>query len=431
MNLRTFQINHQNHLEIGGVDVTVLAKTYQTPLYVMDEQAIRNQCRTFQKAFSHPKIQTEVIYASKAFLNIAMCELIKQEGLSLDVVSGGELYTALRAKFPTRKIYFHGNNKSIQELEFALENQVGTIIIDHEGEFKQLQKLKTKSQRVMLRINPGIEAHTHEYIRTTHHNSKFGVSIYDPKTLDLITQISKTKHLEFVGFHSHIGSQIFEEASLIDHAKAVLAFSKTVQEQLGICIPELNIGGGFGVYYTAEDQPIDLKQFLPQLLETLETYCQQIQVPYPKILIEPGRAIVAEAGITLYEIASIKETYGGKNYLFVDGSMADHMRTALYQAKYEAVVANKMHLENSKTMTVTGKACESGDILIKEIELPEAKPNDLLAVFSTGAYHYSMASNYNRLPKPAVVFVKDGKSKLVVKRETYADLVAHDLNLEV
>jgi len=424
-------INNQNHLEIGGVDIRELVSKYQTPLYVMDETKIRKQCQVFQSLFKHKMVSTEIIYASKAFLNIAMCELIHQEGLSLDVVSGGEMYTAISAGFPTSKLYFHGNNKSLDELKLALDYHVGTIVLDNIDELNRLSSLIIKNQkiRVMLRINPGIDAHTHEYIRTTKNDSKFGVSIFDPSTLLLIQTIHNHPSLDFVGFHSHIGSQIFEENSFKELAITNLKYIAHVKKQLGIDIKELNLGGGFGVHYTKEDKPFILESFLPELLDFIYTTAKELEILIPKVLIEPGRAIVAEAGYTLYTISGTKETYGGKNFLFTDGSMADHLRTALYQAKYDAAIANRINDRVEKNYTVTGKACESGDIIIKDVLLPIPKENDILVVYSTGAYHYSMSSNYNRLLKPAVVFAANGKSKLVVKKETYEDLIRNDLRL--
>ena len=424
-------LSHPNHLKIGGVDVLELVKNYQTPLYVMDETKIRKQCQTFMTSFKHKRVATEVIYASKAFLNIAMCELIQEEGLSLDVVSGGELFTAISAGFPVSKIFFHGNNKSIDELKLALEHQIKTIVLDNADELNRLSSIIKKDQkvRIMLRINPGIDAHTHEYIRTTKNDSKFGVSIFDPKTLFLIQSIHQHPSLEFVGFHSHIGSQIFEENSFKELAITNLKYIAHVYKQLGIETKELNLGGGFGAHYTKEDKPFVLESFLPQLLETIDLISKELDIKTPKILIEPGRAIVAEAGYTLYTISGTKETFGGKNFVFTDGSMADHLRTALYQAKYHATIGNRVNDTVEKNYTVTGKACESGDIIIKEIMLPVPKENDILVVYSTGAYHYSMSSNYNRLLKPAVVFASNGKSKVVVKRETYLDLIRNDLRL--
>ena len=418
-----------NEFMIGGIFASELAKKYQTPLYVMDENKIRNQCQMFHKSFCYPNIQTEVIYASKAFLTLAMCQLIKEEGLSLDVVSSGELYTAIKANFPVEKIYFHGNNKSKEELHMALKHQIGRLIIDNQNEFDLLTELISEDEQinVLLRINPGIEAHTHEYIKTTKNDSKFGVSIYDEDTINLIKKIDKHPSIHFKGFHSHIGSQILKEDAFFEHAKVVLAFAKKVKIATHVRVEEMNLGGGFGVKYTDSDQPFSYETFFPRFLDMIVNESRKLNVKTPKVMIEPGRAIVAEAGYTLYTISGVKETYGKKNYIFVDGSMADHMRTALYQATYHAVIANKHQETSKKTYTVAGKACESGDVIIREINLPKPNKDDILVVFSTGAYHYSMSSNYNRLLKPAVVFVSEKTSRLVVKRETYEDLIRNDL----
>lgn len=417
-----------NELVIGGVSVSNLKETYDTPLYVIDEGQVRSTCQSFLNGFKHPLVETEVIYASKAFLTKAMVSLIQEEGLSLDVVSGGELYTAYKANYPMEKVYFHGNNKSVDELKLAIKLNVGTIIIDNAHEFNVLESLiDTLPMNVLLRINPGIEAHTHEFIATTKNDSKFGLSIFDEATLTLIKTMSESSKVNFLGFHSHIGSQIFEEKSFFEHVKAVLNYVKQLNETHGIHVKTINLGGGFGVKYVDEDRPIVDATFLSRLAAYVGELSQQLEVDTPKVCIEPGRAIIANAGVTLYTVGTTKKTYGGKHYVFVDGSMADHIRTALYDASYKAVLANRLDEAHEQVFTITGKACESGDIIVKNAYLPLPKPNDLLAVLSTGAYHYSMASNYNRLLKPAVVFCHNGESRLVVKRETYDDLLRNDL----
>lgn len=417
-------------LTIGGVSVDTLKEKYGTPLYIMDEGAIRAKARLFKAAFVHPALASEVIYASKAFLTKAMAKLIAEEGLSLDVVSGGELYTALQAGFPASRIYFHGNNKSEEELKEALTAGVGTIVIDNETELTRLLGLLETDpvpggQAVLLRVNPGIEAHTHEYISTTKNDSKFGLSIFEEATRALIRTLASRPELSFRGLHCHIGSQVFEEASYQKEAEAMLGYVSSLAEE-GIRLPVLNLGGGFGVGYVEADRPLDLADFLPHFLEFIYQTALKFDLLPLKILIEPGRSLVANAGITLYEVGGTKATPGGREYVFVDGSMADHIRTALYGASYTAVLANRMDEAPDHCYTVTGKACESGDILVREAKLPVPESGDLLAILCTGAYHYSMASNYNRLTKPAVVFVQDGKDRLVVKRETYQDLIRND-----
>lgn len=416
------------HLYISGVDATWLADTYGTPLYVMDESLIRKQCKAFKSSFSHPSVQTEVIYASKAFLTLSMAKLINQEGLSMDVVSGGELYTAIKSGFPMERIFFHGNNKSEEEIRMAINHHVGTIVIDNEDEWDLLSHMSFQGKRrLMLRINPGIEAHTHEYIKTTKNDSKFGLSVYDPKTLEVIEKIYRHPQFECVGFHTHIGSQIFETESFMELAKSMMEYASIVYKKIGMKVREINLGGGFGARYTQADTPFDIFACFPQLLSLMVDEANRLNLEIPKVLIEPGRSIVAEAGYTLYRVGGTKKTFGGKHFIFVDGSMADHIRTALYQATYQAVIASDLSRKGCETYTVTGKACESGDIIIREAKLPPVFKGDLLAVLTTGAYHYTMSSNYNRLLKPAVVFVSEGTSRLVVKRETYDDLIRNDL----
>lgn len=418
-------LTHPGHLMIGQLTATELVERFGTPLYVMDEKMIRNQMQLFKRAFVHPKLTSEVIYASKAFLTLAMCKLVEQEGLSLDVVSGGELYTAYKAGFPMERIYFHGNNKSVQELAMAIELGCGTIVLDNPYELQLLLPLLRQPQRVLLRVNPGIDAHTHEYIATTKHDSKFGLSTADPATLTLIQRLSDEPLIRFMGLHAHIGSQIFEADSYRKEAETLLKFIRDHQ----LNIAELNLGGGFGIAYTEQDHPLTLSEFLPSLLDHIADQIEALKLNHIKIMIEPGRSIVANAGTTLYTIATTKTTVNGKNYVFVDGSMADHIRTALYGAQYTAVVANRIDDTPSVHYTVTGKACESGDIIIKDAYLPACQSGDILAVLSTGAYHYTMSSNYNRLPRPAVVFVSDNEARIVVRRETYEDLIRNDLGV--
>jgi diaminopimelate decarboxylase len=417
-------VNTQHgHLMIGNYTARQLADRFGTPLYVIDEKHVRNQARLFIDSFTHPTLKTEVIYASKAFLTLAMCKLIEEEGLSLDVVSGGELYTAHIAQFNMNNVYFHGNNKSVEELNMALRFGVNTIVLDNESELERLIPLLSKPQKVLLRVNPGIEAHTHEYIATTKNDSKFGLSTADPATLTLIERLCQEPMIDFAGLHAHIGSQIFEAESFYKEADALLRFISDHE----LNVTELNLGGGFGVAYTHEDQPLSLFEFLRSLLEHISMTLTSLDLPVMKIMIEPGRSIVANAGTTLYTIGSTKTTINHKNYVFVDGSMADHIRTVLYGAQYTALLANRTDEPCDTHYTVTGKACESGDIIIKDAVLPRCNAGDILAVLSTGAYHYTMSSNYNRLPRPAVVFVNDDQARIVVKRETYEDLIRNDI----
>ena len=426
----TINANNKGHLEIGSCDTVNLVKEFGTPLYVIDEELVRNTCRLFKNNFSIDGIDTEVIYASKAFLNLAMSQLIAEEGLSLDVVSGGELFTALKANFPANKIYMHGNNKTETELTMAIEAKIGRIIVDNRQELELLEDLCEKLNKeidVLLRVNPGIDAHTHEYIQTSKNDSKFGESIFSDDINLIIKRFQNSSRLNLKGFHCHIGSQIFEEESFYQGISVMLDFINTVNKDCNFVTKELNLGGGFGVYYTSEDTPIDLRKCLKNMLVSLKEQLETLGLSIPKIIIEPGRSIIANAGTTLYEVGGTKNTYGGKHYIFVDGGMTDNPRTALYNAKYEALAANKINCNEKEIYTIAGKCCESGDVVIKDITLPIIERNDILAVLSTGAYNYSMASNYNRIARSAVVFVKNGQARLVVKRETYQDLIRNDV----
>ncbi|WP_254263174.1 diaminopimelate decarboxylase [Gemella haemolysans] len=417
-------------LNISGVGVSELKAQYGTPLYIYDENMLVNQCRTFINNFKSSKFNTEVLFASKAFSCLEVLRIASREGLGVDVVSLGEIHTAYKAGYNMKKAYFHGNNKTREELQYALEVGVGTIVIDNDYEYEMINEIVRESGNrvdVLLRINTGIDAHTHEYIKTAKDDSKFGYSVYDETIYELIADINNQSNLNFVGFHSHIGSQIFEKTSFFEAVKVVMEFTKKVQERLGLTISVLNLGGGFGVYYTEEDRPFELAEFLREYIEVVERESDNFGLDLTKVVIEPGRSLTCNAGSTLYSVGGVKNTFAGREYVFVDGGMADNPRYALYKAKYEAMLANKMNEEADTTYTVAGKCCESGDMLVMDAKLPKAEQGDLLLVSSTGAYNYSMSSNYNRLPKLPVVFVKDGTSRLVVKGETLEDLIRQDI----
>lgn len=417
-------------LNISGVGVGELKAQYGTPLYVYDENMLVNQCRTFINNFRSSRFDTEVLYASKAFSCLEVLRIANREGLGVDVVSLGEIHTAYKAGYDMKRAYFHGNNKTREELQYALEVGVGTIVIDNDYEYEMINEIVRKSGNtvdVLLRINTGIDAHTHEYIKTAKDDSKFGYSVYDETIYDLIADINNQSNLNFVGFHSHIGSQIFEKTSFFEAVKVVMEFTRRVQERLGLTISVLNLGGGFGVYYTEEDRPFELAEFLREYIEVVERESDNFGLDLTKVVIEPGRSLTCNAGSTLYSVGGVKKTFAGREYVFVDGGMADNPRYALYKAKYEAMLANKMNEQADTTYTVAGKCCESGDMLVMDAKLPKAEQGDLLLVSSTGAYNYSMSSNYNRLPKLPVVFVKDGTSRLVVKGETLEDLIKQDI----
>ena len=417
-------------LNISGVGVSELKAQYGTPLYVYDENMLVNQCRTFINNFKSSRFKTEVLYASKAFSCLEVLRIASREGLGVDVVSLGEIHTAYKAGYDMKRAYFHGNNKTREELQYALEVGVGTIVIDNDYEYEMINEIVRESGNtvdVLLRINTGIDAHTHEYIKTAKDDSKFGYSVYDETIYDLIADINNQSNLNFVGFHSHIGSQIFEKTSFFEAVKVVMEFTRRVQERLGLTISVLNLGGGFGVYYTEEDRPFELAEFLKEYIEVVERESDNFGLDLTKVVIEPGRSLTCNAGSTLYSVGGVKKTFAGREYVFVDGGMADNPRYALYKAKYEAMLANKMNEEADTTYTVAGKCCESGDMLVMDAKLHRAEQGDLLLVSSTGAYNYSMSSNYNRLPKLPVVFVKDGTSRLVVKGETLEDLIRQDI----
>lgn len=396
----------------------------------MDEELIRRNCRTYRDNLQKLHSNSEVIYAGKAFLTMGMCQLIEEEGLSLDVVSGGELYTAIKAGFPPSKIYFHGNNKSIEELNMALEFGVGHIVVDNFYELellKTLTKNKHKRVRILLRLTPGIEAHTHDYIKTGQNDSKFGFSLENGQAFMAVERALNIKSLKLMGFHCHIGSQIFEKEPFEIVAKILMKFASELHEKLGFVIKELDFGGGFGIKYTDKDKPLNICEYLECIVNSVKNLSNKYGIPMPKIMIEPGRAIVGPAGTTLYKVGSIKDIPGVRKYVSIDGGMSDNIRPALYGSKYSAMVANKAGKSSEELVSIAGKCCESGDMLIWDIKLPKVMPGDIIAVFSTGAYNYSMASNYNMTPKPAVVFVRNKKAKLMVKRESYDDLLKNEI----
>ncbi|RYL94846.1 diaminopimelate decarboxylase [Sporolactobacillus sp. THM7-4] len=431
----TQKIGANGHLYIGGIDTSELAREFGTPLYVYDTALIKEKIKAFKDAFAkYRQINWQVAYASKAFSTLAMIQLVRDSGLSLDVVSGGELYTALKAGFPPEKIHFHGNNKSEDELSLALDVKIGAIIADNFNELDLLERMcarRKQKMAVLLRVTPGVEAHTHEFIMTGHDDSKFGFNLDNGMAEKAVNFALRAEHLELKGIHCHIGSQIFETEGFVQAIRTICRYADQWKNELGFQMGVLNVGGGFGIKYTENDHPLAVKQYIDQIVRTVEEECGNHALPVPEIWVEPGRSIVGEAGTTLYTIGSSKDIPGIRKYLAVDGGMADNIRPALYQAKYDAIVATRADEAADETVTISGKCCESGDILIKEASVPRTCENgDLLAVFCTGAYGYSMASHYNRLTLPAVVFVENGEASLVVRRETYADLIRLDLPLK-
>ena len=435
MNTRkTLKINESGHLEIGGADTVELAKRFGTPLYVMDEQYIRDMCRVYRDTIDrYYGGNGIVLYASKAFSCLAVYKIAAQENIGVDVVSGGELYTAIKAGFPAEKIYMHGNNKLVKELEYALECGVGTIVVDAYAELDLLDTLckdRGIRQNILLRINPGVEAHTHRFIQTAKTDSKFGFSVADGSARAVTEYALQKKNLCLKGFHCHIGSQIFEKQSFTLAVDKMLSFMDELRRELAFETSVLNLGGGYGIWYTDEDAKVSCEgyaQYLIAIIEELKKGAARLGMPLPYLAIEPGRSVVGEAGITLYTVGNIKEIPGIKKYVAVDGGMFDNPRYALYQAKYTALLANRAAEQATETVTVAGKCCESGDIVCANVLLPAAKSGDILAVLSTGAYNYSMASNYNRNPVPPVVLVKDGKADYIVKPQTFEDIVRNDV----
>lgn len=425
----TMEIGENGHLFIGGCDTVELAKKWGTPLYVMDEAEIRRRARAYKQVLEENYPDTHVIYAGKTFMTMAMCRLMEDEGLGLDLVSGGELYTAIAAGFPAENIYLHGNNKSIQELEMALEQGVGRIVVDNLYELETLEDLaKSRKEKVkiLLRVTPGVEAHTHSYIQTGQVDSKFGLGVQNGLAEKAIQRANQLQHVELVGLHCHIGSQIFGLDSFDVTIEVMLGFMAKLKGELDWDCKELSLGGGLGIRYTAEDPDVSIEEFGKRMTGKLKSEAAKHGLALPKLIVEPGRSIAGEAGTTLYSIGSIKQIPGVRKYVAVDGGMGDNPRVALYQAEYQALLANRAKEEATDLVSIAGKCCESGDMLIWDLALPEAKSGDILAVFCTGAYNYSMASNYNRLPRPAVVLVADGKADLIVQRESYEDLVHLD-----
>ncbi|MDI6731598.1 MAG: diaminopimelate decarboxylase [Candidatus Margulisbacteria bacterium] len=412
----TAKLGKNGQLEIGGCSCADLARKFGTPLYIIDEATVRNRCRAYVQSFRQSHPNTEIAFACKALCTTSVVRLVASEGLGLDVSSGGEIYTAKKAKASLNHAYFHGNNKAEDELKFALQSGVGRMVIDNFDELNRLEKAAReirKTANIFLRINPGIEAHTHEYIKTGTVDSKFGVPLAQ---LDAVVQEAKNKkNIQLVGLHAHIGSQILDVQPFVDETKLLL----DLIDKYGL--NELDIGGGIGIPYLENEAVPALEDFARQIGDVLKNR------PEIKLILEPGRSIVGQAGVTLYTIGGIKDIPGIRKYIFIDGGMSDNPRPILYQAKYAATIVSKASQPRTDKVTVAGRFCESGDVLIKDIILPKVEAGDTLAVFCTGAYNYAMASNYNRVGRPAMILVDNGKAALVVRREAYEDLTRNDL----
>ena len=420
----------ENELFIGGISSTELVNRFGSPLYVMDENLLISTCKSYYDNFKCKENHNRVAYAGKAFLTKAMCKLVNEQGLYLDVVSGGELFTAYKAGFPLNKVYFHGNNKSRGEIELGVKLGVGRFVVDNLDEMKMLNEEAGKNnikQDIYLRLTPGIEAHTHDYIKTGQIDSKFGFAPVGETIMNAVKLALDCENLNLKGLHCHIGSQIFETEPYKDAVEIMMNFMKEIKDQTGHIIPELDLGGGFGIHYTDEDKPREPKEYCEVILNKVDEVCSRLNIERPILTIEPGRSIVGNAGITLYTIGAIKNIEGVRTYVSVDGGMTDNIRPALYGAKYEMAIANKIDEKANTRVAIAGKCCESGDIFIEDICIQKPEIGDILAVFSTGAYGFSMSSNYNKNPKAPVVFIKDGVVRLVSKRQSYEEL----LELEV
>jgi len=424
----TSEINGQGHLVIGGCDAVQLAGDFGTPLYVFDEADLRGKCQEFKEKFGHHYGDVAVIYAAKAFINRSLATLLKEEGLGLDVVSAGEMSIAHSVSFPMENVYFHGNNKSADELRLALDWFAGRIVVDNYYELGILAGLAKEQgyiPDVLLRIAPGIDPHTHKFITTGIIDSKFGFLLSSAE--QAVDQALESPHLNLVGLHMHIGSLLFETEPYEKSVRVVLEFAARMKEKYGFELQELDVGGGYAIQYTVDRPAPDINIYAQSIAAAIIGQCRKLKLDLPKLVIEPGRSVVGRAGVALYRIGAIKDIPGVRRYVSVDGGMADNIRPALYEAKYEALLANKATQYDSEKITVAGRFCESGDILIKDINLPPAASGDIMAIPACGAYCIAMASNYNAALKPAIVMVQDGRARLVRRRETYSDLTRSDV----
>lgn len=417
-------------LFVGGVDLTELARTEGTALYVFDEAHLRHRMEAYVNAFRANYPNADVIYASKAFLNKAVVRIVAEEGLCLDVSGGGELACALSVDYPAARVFVHGNNKTPQELEEAISAGVGRIVVDSFDELARVSRIAGEHglvQDIYLRITPGVEADTHEYIKTGCEDSKFGFTMKDDRALEAVRRALDTPNVRLAGLHCHIGSQIFKLDPFAEAANVMVAFLARIRDELGATLEELDLGGGLGIAYLADDQPASIDEFAEMLCTAVKGACEAHGFPLPRLLVEPGRSLVANAGMTLYTVGTIKELPGIRTFVAVDGGMSDNIRTALYHADYEPTLANKADHPRTRIVTLCGKHCESGDAVVLDMPLQEAEVDDIVCVFGTGAYNQTMASNYNGQPRPGVAFVRDGEARLVTRRETYEDLYARDI----
>ena len=424
-------VNQNGNLTIGGADTVELAEKYGTPLYVYDENLIRKTCREFKASIDEFYGGNGlVLYASKAFSCKEMYRIIQSEGLGCDVVSGGELYTALSAGFNAKNIFFHGNNKTPDEIRFALKSGVGRIVADNMTELSNIQNIAESLgiiADIVLRIKPGIDAHTHDYIRTGQIDSKFGFALENGESVEATEKALSYKNIKLHGFHCHIASQVCETKPFMEAAEVMLSFMYAIRERFGVTLSELNLGGGFGIKYLETDEQIPFNEYMKNTSAALKKQAETLNFPVPRIFIEPGRSIVAPAGITLYKVGNVKTIENIRTYVAIDGGMSDNPRYALYNADYTVEIANKADKPKDFVATVAGKCCESGDLIQENAPMQTPDVGDVLAVLSTGAYNYSMASNYNRIPRPAAVMINNGEDRLIIKRETFEDIIKNDL----
>ena len=428
-------INSENHLVIGQHDTVELAKKFGTPLYVLDEDLMRDNCRAYKNAIdTYYDGHGLVLFASKALCTMYTGRLVAEEGLGADVVSGGELYTLYKAGFPMEKVFFHGNNKTPDEIELALNCGVGHIVVDNKYELDLLNRIaneKNVKQRILFRIKPGIDAHTHDFVKTGQIDSKFGVALENGEAYEIHKLALSMSNIQIDGVHCHIGSQIFDVEPFCEAAKVMIGFIADLYDKLGIKVKILNLGGGFGIKYTATDDPIAPSEYIHKVTNVVKELAQEKGIDLPFLVFEPGRSIVASAGITLYTVGCVKEIENVRTYVSIDGGMCDNPRYILYGSKYTAVLANNASAEPVAPITVAGKCCESGDLIQEHVMMPQIHVGDTLAVLATGAYNYSMSSNYNRIPRPPIVMVSGNEAKIIVKRETYDDLIKNDVLEEV
>jgi diaminopimelate decarboxylase len=425
----TAGVNEKGHLTIGGCDVAKLAVKFGTPLYIFDEATLRGTCAEFRKEFGRRYANTLVIYAAKAFINRALARIFKEEGLGLDVVSGGELSIARSADFPMDKVYFHGNNKLREEIELAIGWGVGRIVVDNLHELSLVNEVARKakvSQDILLRLTPGIDAHTHEYITTGVIDSKFGLPIATGQAEEAVAKALSASSLRLRGLHVHLGSLIFSVEPYLKAIEIVFGFAAEMRDKHGFELHEFSPGGGFAIQYTQDTPAPDVSYFARAISATIKSNSKELGLKPPRLIAEPGRAIVGRAGVAIYQVGAIKDIPGVRKYVAVDGGMADNIRPALYGSKYEAIVANKVNQKVLERVNIVGKFCESGDVLVKDAVIPRVVPGDIIAIPVSGAYCLSIASNYNASLKPAIILVKDGKARLIRRRESYDDLMRCD-----